>query len=311
MKDAMRIGIPVAVLALLILGAWVAYKPTSSEQKIEWRSVSALPHSYSPSSRANTWYWYDNGVISCMHAPLSGEDVATFQASSLGEYAKDKNHVYDCDNIVKDADPATFTILNQVYAKDARHVFYIGGTIIPGADPATFVPVTTPLAKNSLQSEYGKDTNHVYWNGRVIAGADSATFVLSPVTRDKNWIYQNDTVVGPVSLATDNTQYSTALPAACNPSNAETIYPRPYPSVFSADGNVIGYTSDNAVCVIDKSADTVRRFPYGTQQGVSISKDGSKVLYFKYQKGDGVGGQTCADCGQYSIDRATGVTQKL
>lgn len=248
-----------------------------------------------------------------MGNPLPSADVSTFVASSLDGYGKDKNHVYWCTQIVADADAATFTILSKEYAKDASHVFLVGGFIIADADPTTFAPVKylSPKAIDPLQTGYGKDKNYVYNLDHKLPNADSATFTLDPVPSDKNWIYLNDTVVGPVSLITDNVPYSKALPAECNKSGDETIYPQVFPAAFSADGQIIGYPNDFSVCVIDKKANTVQVFPYGTQQGVSLSKDGSKVLYFKYQKGEGEGEQTCADCGQYSYTRATGKVEKL
>ncbi len=309
------VGKAIGFLILLVgLGAYflLSEKPTSNPVKIEWRAASTLPARYAV-SQSYTWYTLQDGTIYCMENPLPNADVSTFVASSLDGYGKDKNHVYWCNLVVVQADPATFTILSSEYAKDASHVFLVGGSIIAGADAATFAPVrySSPDAKDSLQTGYGKDTYHVYSQDKPIPNADSATFSLDPVPHDKNWIYLNDTVVGPAYLIANNAQYAKALPADCNPLVTSPIYPRVYPNAFSADGSVVGYANDFRICIIDKNSNTIQSFPYGTQQSVALSKDGSKILYFKYQKGDGEGEQTCADCGQYSYDRLSGKVEKL
>lgn len=301
----------IVVLAILVCGfaVWKLYLPTP--QQAAWLPASTLPTGYSVSQNY-TWYSLQNNAIYCMENTVSNVDAPTFVASSLDGYGKDKNHVYWCNQVVADANPETFTILSKEYAKDTSYVFLVGGSIIVGADPTTFAPVlySSPNAIDPLQTGYGKDANHVYNLDHAIPNADPATFTLDPVPSDKNWIYLSNTVVGPARLIVDNAQYAKALPAECNPTGAESIQPQLYPSAFSTDGSVIGYTNDFAICIIDKKANTVQVYPYGTQQGVSLSKDGSKVLFFKYQKGDGVDGETCADCGQYSYDRVTEKVQR-
>ncbi|MDB5224896.1 MAG: hypothetical protein JWO43_518 [Candidatus Adlerbacteria bacterium] len=312
----MRYKTPLFALfvVLLLAGLVVFYihgKPPAVQ--IEWRPASTLPTSYAVSQNY-TWYALQDNTISCMGTPLPEADASTFVASSLDGYGKDKNHVYWCYQVVAEADPVTFTILSKEYAKDAEHVFLVGGSIIAGADPATFAPVLylSPQAIDPLQTGYGKDKNHVYSLDHALPNADPATFTLDPVPSDKNWIYLNDTVVGPARLITDNVQYSKALPTDCNTPGADAIYPRVFPPAFSADGSVVGYPNDFSICVIDKKTNSIQIFPHGTEQGVSISKDGSKILYFKYQsEGAAMNGETCADCGQYSLDRVTGKVQKI
>lgn len=286
----------------------VLQKPADVSSKGEWRPASTLPKSWS-NDRDFTWYSLQNNMIYCMGNPFPEADVTTFLVSSLGNYGKDKNHAYWCSQEISIADPATFTVINDIYAKDASHVFYGGYYLVLGADPATFSIVPSP----QFDSGYAKDKNHVYSLYTEVPNADPATFVILPplIPKDKNWIYSGAGVIGPASLITDNAEYAKALPAECNPAGAEPINPQPYPSAFSSDGSVIGYANYSRMCVIDKKANTIENFPYGAEQSVSLSKDGSKILYFKYQKGDGVGEQTCADCGQYSLDRATGKVERV
>lgn len=311
-----NIYIGIALVALIAIGgvyAVMVKKPGDVPVQIEWRSASTLPTGYGVSQNY-TWYSLQDNIISCMGNPLPEADVSTFVASSLDGYGKDKNHVYWCNQMVAEADPATFTILSKEYGKDSEHVFLVGGFMIADADPTTFAPVlySSPQAIDPLQTGYGKDKNYVYNLDHKLPNADSASFTLDPVPNDKNWIYLNNTVVGPASLIADNVQYSNALPAECNKSGADTISPLAFPPAFSADGSVIGYPNDFAICIIDKKANTVQVYPYGTQQGASLSKDGSKVLFFKYQsEGQAINGIPCPDCGQYSLDRATGKVEKL
>lgn len=311
--------ITAVAIIVIILGSFLALEgfriskeANDSSVPIEWRPSSMLPARYFV-SQSYTWYSLQNNTISCMGNPLPKADVSTFAASSLDGYGKDKNHVYWCTQIVADADPSTFTILSKEYAKDRANVYLVGGSKITDADPATFAPVRylSADAFEPLQTGYGKDINYVYNLDHKLPNADPATFTLDPVPSDKNWIYLNDKIVGPISLIVDNVQYSKALPPACNKSGTETIFLQIFPPAFSTDEQVIGYPNDFSICVIDKKASIVQIFPYGTQQGVSISKDGSKILYYKYQKGYGEGEQTCADCGQYSYTRATGKIESL
>lgn len=302
----------IVLIMLLVVGALYAAaqkKPAHAPVQITWLPASTLAQSWS-NGAGTTWFSMQNGTIDCMRNPISGVDASTFVVSSLGDYGKDKTHVYWCSEIVADADPASFEVINGEYAKDASHVYWEGYYTLPDADPATF-SIVPAAGSDNMQTGYGKDKTYVYNLYRKLPGADPATFTLDPVPHDKNLIYQNSDVVGPASLITDNAQYAKALPVACNPLVEQPIYPQAYPPAFSASGSVIGYPNDNAICVIDKAADTIKIFPYGTQQGVSISKDGTKILYFIYQKGDGEGEQTCADCGQYSLDRATGKVEKI
>lgn len=274
--------------------------------EIMWLPASALPTRWA-ASRDFTWYSLQNNMIYCMGNPFPEADVATFVVSSLGTYGKDKNHAYWCSQEIAIADPSTFTVLNGEYGKDATHVVYGGYYLVPDADPATFSVIPG--------SSYAKDKNYVYDTWRELPAADPATFaIVSPnAARDKKWIYINDALFGPASLITDNTEYAKALPADCNPAGADPISPQPFPGAFSENENVIGYMSASRICVIDKKAGTVQSFPYGFADSTLLSKDGSKVLYFKNQSEGAVmnGLTTCADCGQYSLDRATGKAEKV
>ena len=66
-----------------------------------------------------------------------GYDSATFERLNKS-FAKDINHVYLCNEILKDADPKTFRALDEDYSADSRHVWYRRDKI-EGANPQTFL----------------------------------------------------------------------------------------------------------------------------------------------------------------------------
>ena len=94
---------------------------------------------------------------------------------NLTGYAKDKNHIYNAygGNVIENADPTTFVVLNGTYAKDknavysynadvfADNVFTIG-MLVKNADPMTFEIV-------SNQKTYdAKDKNHYFFEGKIV-----------------------------------------------------------------------------------------------------------------------------------------------
>jgi len=110
-------------------------------------------------------------------APVSPE---SFEALG-GRWVRDDKSVYlyNMETPVKGADPATFVPLaasrrdqmNVRYARDKRAVYHIGKggavTELPGAAPSSF---------RLLNSNYGKDTERVYYNGSLVEGAEAASF---------------------------------------------------------------------------------------------------------------------------------------
>lgn len=129
-----------------------------------------------------------NDVILLYGTPLeaSGYDAPSF--SFVAEemfggqsiYSKDKHRVYLNHDLISDADPDSFMVLESNYSKDDRQAYH-KGKAIPNADTATLV---------SLGWNYAKDANHVYFYGEVLKDADAATFERHPEDptrfRDKN-----------------------------------------------------------------------------------------------------------------------------
>lgn len=109
-------------------------------------------------------------------------------------YAKDKNNIYDGDDLIEEADPITFKPLNLFYAKDEYNVYYVNECKgyaeykkIEDADPETFEVLCGSI--------YAKDKNNVYLKGKIILNVDSKTFNSVKIFnnckyfKDKNNVY--------------------------------------------------------------------------------------------------------------------------
>jgi hypothetical protein len=135
-------------------------------------------------------------------------------------YATDGNYVYQGDQPIWGADPATFISLNNGYAMDWHHV-YQGAKTIQGADPKTFFV---------LGSDYGKDAQHVFYDSSIIPGADAHSFAVLGIggyAKDQSMVYYEGTQVSgadPASFVISDS-YSTGYDAK----DANTLYTYGYP----------------------------------------------------------------------------------
>lgn len=86
-------------------------------------------------------------------------------------------------NLVRDANPDSFVVLDEYHAKDASGV-YCRWRKIREASPATF---------QALGGLFGKDNERVYFNGYAVPDADPASFVAIntgiPSGKDRNRVY--------------------------------------------------------------------------------------------------------------------------
>ena len=113
--------------------------------------------------------------------PLQVRDVATFKilqaAAACSQdrkrciWARDKFAYYVEDQAHPIADSDSFQVIQSVYAKDAKQV-YFGSSVLIGADAATFQGL------GGESAEFTKDARRVYWHGEVVEGCDAATFEL-------------------------------------------------------------------------------------------------------------------------------------
>jgi len=81
-------------------------------------------------------YHLFDGRVRWQGHDVTGADPATF--SPLNHiWARDANHIYTQNSVNRLADLETFEVLNHLYARDKNHAFYLSG-IIQEADAATF-----------------------------------------------------------------------------------------------------------------------------------------------------------------------------
>jgi hypothetical protein len=82
--------------------------------------------------------------------------------------------------VVQITDPASFTVLGPIYAKDRSSAYFIASTspkciftVIHGADVRSFHAVTK---NGNGYMNYAADRAHVYNNGLIIPNMDPASF---------------------------------------------------------------------------------------------------------------------------------------
>lgn len=95
---------------------------------------------------------------------------------------------------IEGADPATFGVIDQSYAKDINNVYY-NGKPVAGANPSSVTRVTSELTseinEDSANSGYLISDGKVFCYGEVIEGADPASFsfLLGSYAMDKDYLY--------------------------------------------------------------------------------------------------------------------------
>ncbi|MFP3976838.1 DKNYY domain-containing protein [Marinobacter sp. KMM 10035] len=91
---------------------------------------------------------------------------------------------------IEGADPDTFEVVDQSYAKDINNVYY-DGKPVAGANPSSVEFVESEFEKNSANSGYLISNGKVFCYGEVIDEADPASFsyLIGSYAMDKNYIY--------------------------------------------------------------------------------------------------------------------------
>ena len=98
---------------------------------------------------------------------VDNADQSSFKQIN-GEYAKDKNHVFNWNQIIEGADPNTFVYLEKNYSKDKNRVYY-SAEPINGADPNTFEIINAGL---------GKDKKDFYYCTYALGVIDPTSFAI-------------------------------------------------------------------------------------------------------------------------------------
>jgi hypothetical protein len=133
-----------------------------------------------------------------MRQPVAGSDGGTFESID-SHYARDRTTVFYCDipydraeslppipqmTPLPGADPASFRLLEEGYAADARQVYW--NEKVVGKDPASFTVLT---------HNYAKTPTAIVYRGEKVKGADLASFTtVEPLSdsadaRDKSGEY--------------------------------------------------------------------------------------------------------------------------
>jgi hypothetical protein len=102
------------------------------------------------------------------------------------------------------ADPGTFHLYDAlaIYVADKNYVYW-HENVVRGADPQTFTPL--PITSQSdvdFDIQYAKDphSRQIYFQDHVVTGADFETFTVLPPTNvadasDKNHLYKNGSLI--------------------------------------------------------------------------------------------------------------------
>jgi len=139
------------------------------------------------------YVYFDNKIVSAADVKtfaVIGQSGSVFNAGR--SYAKDKKRVYVDGEILASADPNTFMFIKTKtgeltnFAKDKKYVYSSSiGEIVQGADPGSFLVVNEFYAKDksSVYSVTPRATNNFYFV--PIAGSDPGTLtVVDPSISD-------------------------------------------------------------------------------------------------------------------------------
>ena len=132
---------------------------------------------------------------------IGGADPDSFRNFGDRSYRDDESVFLWVDyeiTQIPESDPETFEVLNVVWSKDAKRVFFENRGFIP-RDMASFELLEGLWARDRIAIYYGNreipqahrdtfevlvpersfgiDRDHVFWQGRLVDGADPKTFV--------------------------------------------------------------------------------------------------------------------------------------
>lgn len=111
----------------------------------------------------------DKNAIYQMGRVIPGADLASFSAiSGQHGYAQDDNHIYGPHGVIPEADPETFKMLTKNYSLDAGHVFFDGKLI--DADSGSFEVIDNGL--------YAVDDERVFYAGKILGDTSPDGFIV-------------------------------------------------------------------------------------------------------------------------------------
>ncbi|MBC7572265.1 MAG: DKNYY domain-containing protein [Spirosoma sp.] len=174
-------------------------------------SFVMMSRNFAKDKRAVYYFWNTvdmpiDGATSGVHT-IQNALPDSFTAVGM-YYATDKNHAFYKDNLIPEADPATFSQWDETeidYARDSTRI-YFQQHWIKGADRQTFSLLTDEYAQDSktiyyhnhplsnadratftvLAYGYAKDTRRVYYEGKALPHADAASFAMITNEADRD-----------------------------------------------------------------------------------------------------------------------------
>lgn len=104
----------------------------------------------------------------CIGAFLTASELAFSQNSG---YTQRNNKIYFCNELVEQADFASFKLLGHGYAKDKNNVYY-KGDVLRFVDPVSFrlKEKKDEVMEEPQESGYYKVTDDVFYNGKKVKG---------------------------------------------------------------------------------------------------------------------------------------------
>lgn len=131
----------------------------------------------------------------------------------------------------------------------------LGDFAIPNADPSSFEVAMLVKGTSMLPAQYARDDMHVFVDATMISGADIAsfsilpfaddTFVESPYSKDKNFVYY----AGAIPTAATSTTAAMASIAGADPATFTALYDIPQEGgddTYGKDRNYV-YLGDDVI----------------------------------------------------------------
>jgi hypothetical protein len=114
-------------------------------------------------------FWKNDKAVYCEGRKIRGANPKTFEV--IGDWwAKDDKHAYYGMYVLRKSDPTSFVRLNALYAKDKNFAYGAYGHIVKDADSETFevIDAGIPTSKNFTFKQlgnagYAKDKSNVYY----------------------------------------------------------------------------------------------------------------------------------------------------
>jgi hypothetical protein len=112
----------------------------------------------------------DKNTIFQMGGKIEGADLASFSViSGQHGYAQDNNNIYGPNGIMREADPETFKMLTKNYSIDTGHVFF-EGKLMSDADSGSFEVIDNGL--------YAVDDKRVFYAGNILRDTSPDGFTV-------------------------------------------------------------------------------------------------------------------------------------